>query len=111
MGLGIGFQEDFADFLVGGGFAFRDAAEDGIFGGGRAIFGVCWTCGSVSGGFGGVHDFDFAAEFREVGLPCQQRERSAPVGAFFYFGAADGAVGGDVEPDVGAVHDEEFRFR
>ncbi len=104
MRFGVGFEEDFADFLIGvGGFAFRDATQDGVFGGARAVFRVLRFCG--------VKDFNAATEFRKVGLPCQQSERSAPVGAFFYFGAADGAVGGNVKPDVGAVHNKEFLFR
>ena len=104
-GIGVGFEQDFADFLVGvGGFAFGDAAQDGVFGTARAIFGIFCS----GGRFGRAEDFDAAAKFRKIGLPRQQRERRAPVGAFFYFSAADGAVGGNVEPNVGAVHNEKF---
>src|SRR5277367_4114365 len=98
---GIGFEQDLANFLIGvSGFAFGNAAEDIVTWARRMVFGILV--------FGGVHNFDGAAELREIGLPCQQGERGSPVRAFFYFGAADGAIGGDVEPDVGAVHDEKF---
>ena len=67
MRFGVGFKQDFADFLVGvGGFALGDAAQDGIFGAAGAILGFYFSAGS----FGGIEDFDAAAEFREIGLPC-----------------------------------------
>ena len=41
MGVGVGFEENFADILIGvGGFAFGDAAQDGVFGAAGAIFEV-----------------------------------------------------------------------
>ena len=41
MRIGVGFEEDFADILIGiGGFAFGHAAQDGVFGAAGAIFGV-----------------------------------------------------------------------
>src|ERR1700683_2440333 len=61
VGFGVGFEEDFADFLIGvGGFSFGCAAENIVSGAGWVVFGIIV--------FGGVHDFDAAAEFGEIGL-------------------------------------------
>ena len=60
---GIGFQQDFADFLIGVvGFAFGNATQDVVV---RAA-------GVVSRifVFGRVDELDGAAEICEIGLPC-----------------------------------------
>ena len=63
VGCGVGFEQDLADFLIGGGgFAFGNATQDVIVGAGGVVFGIF--------GFGGVNDFDGAAKFCEIGLPC-----------------------------------------
>ena len=72
VGDGISFEQDFANFLIGvRGFSFGNAAEDVVIRTRRMVFGILV--------FGGVHNFDGAAELREIGLPCQQGERGAPV--------------------------------
>ena len=58
----IGFEQDFADFLIGvGGLALGYAAHNVVVRVGCAVFGIF--------SFGGVHEFDRVAEFCQIGLP------------------------------------------
>lgn len=51
---------------------------------------------------------NLAAETIQVNFAGEQGERRAPIVAFFQFGAAGGAIGWYVEPDIYSVHEEKF---
>jgi len=113
-GGGDDFEEDFVNGVAGGerieghrggvgrrvgagqGSRLRSgqAAQDGIAGGGGDIGGK----------------LDAGAEAREFGLTGEKDEGRAPVVALLDRDASDGAVGGDVKPDVLPIHEEEFLF-
>ena len=98
----LGF--DFEKHLVDG-FAFRAFARNATQSGGRRPAVGRWGR-SRRAGWKRVGLFDATAQFGEIGFPGKERERGAPVGALRQLGAADGVVGGNVEPDVGAVDQE-----